>query len=208
MNRREVAKSLSLIGAAAVALAGDWAAVAGDWSSAADDWPSAAGEAAEDAGSLRAVIQDGRYCDARRFAEALGGERGARLTTVGDPITLWSRDCRPRLPRRGWRLAGLTTYSDFTLLRACAHECGGGTLYEGLHDFRRAHGIAHTVRAGRSGETLARALLEDDWTVSLAQALARVRLQALRGDERAIHLEGGRPASDHPGTLVSWIIGS
>jgi hypothetical protein len=193
MNRREATQHLSLLVAAA--MVGPHARSA------------SAGELNDGASPLCAVIYDGRYSDARRFAESLGDRAAMRLATTGETIGLWDRDCRPRLVNRKWRFAGMTTYSDFVLLRSCARECGGTILYEGLHDYRHPAKIVHAVRPARLAETLGRTLRGADWTAFLSQALACTRLHALSGNERTGYAESGGAALEHPSTLVSWIIG-
>lgn len=204
MNRREAVARLSLIGAAAVTR-GSWAAAPSEMREESGSWDGAVPQGKS--GSLCAVIHDERYSDARRFAEALKSPGVMRLASTGEAIALWTRECRPRLPQRAWRLAGLTTYSDFVLLRACARESGGGLLYESLHDCRRGGRIVHAVRAGGSIPAIARALRDGDWAARLARVLAYAPLSTKAEEARIVRVAGCRPADDHPGTLASWVIG-
>lgn len=192
MNRRDMVKRLSLLGAAAVVPPG---------------WPALADGLQSRAALPCAVVHDGRYAAARRFARVLGARGVARLSTTGEILTLWNQQCRPRLAGRAWVLIGLTTYSDFAIARSCARSSGATPLYEGMHDFRRAGKIMHTLRAGNAGEAIARALRHEDWTAGLARALMRARWQGEVEAASPWYTEGGLPAPDHPGTLVSWVIG-
>jgi hypothetical protein len=204
MNRREATRYLTL-GVTAAAITGDWGDAGIARTGLSDDRASRREPASGGRARLCAVIRDVRYADARRFAEGLGGRSAMLLATVGDPVTLWRAECRLRLRSPAWRLAGMTTYSDFLLLRGCARECGASVIYQAVHDFRREP-VLHVISAGESSASLASALRHDDWTAWLAQALLRAPLRASPIDERSIRAVGGRPASDHPGTLVSWMI--
>jgi hypothetical protein len=155
---------------------------------------------------LFAVIVDDRYAVARRFAEALTGGGTACLTTLGEAVTVWRNQCRPRLPAHAWRLAGITTYCDFMVLRTCARSLGGRLVHVGEHEFQESGTIVHAVSAGQSAETLTNALRHDDWAYHTAQALAHARLDGIYGDELAVRIAVSNPATDRPGTLVSWVI--
>ena len=85
--------------------------------------------AKDEANQTLAVVQDPAYRRSREFASLLVA-RGARLFTPEDdmlglwhgPLAAFSRAAGPM------RLAGLTTWSDFLVLRDCARQAGMAPL--------------------------------------------------------------------------------
>lgn len=202
MNRREVTKCLMVGSVAAAAATADWATIA----------PIAAGALARPPSEpipmapLSAVILDDRYASARRFADALAGGGTACLAAQGEAVSAWHRQCRPRLPAHAWRLAGMTTYCDFMLLRACARGSGGRLIHVAQHDMVPRGAIVHQVSAGEPAEMLAKALRHDDWAYRLAQTLARAPMHAMHTEELTVRIAVPNPAQDRSGTLLSWVI--
>lgn len=107
MNRRQ----LLLHGAAVAALAIPPANAAIEKSAAGSQAPRLA------------VVQDPAYVRSREYA-ALLVERGAQLFTSDDMLGLWRSELAAFRQHAGaaLRLTGLTTWSDFIVLRDCARE--------------------------------------------------------------------------------------
>lgn len=107
MNRRDVLR----VGTSVV-LAAPFATAAAQW---------------RVAGPATAVIFDGRFPQSARYAGIVGGP-GCAAFGVGEDIMATCRDVlAPWLQSRsgsGLRLAGLTQYSDFLVLRDVAREVG------------------------------------------------------------------------------------
>lgn len=81
--------------------------------------------AGNEAAPALAVVQDPAYRRSREFASLLV-ERGARRFTPDlDMLALWHGELSAlRRIEGGLRLAGLTTWSDFLVLRDCAGKAG------------------------------------------------------------------------------------
>ena len=107
MNRRE------LLGTGAgLALATPFAVAAAQWSSA---------------GPVAAVVSDARFPQSARYAELVGGSGCITFDRGEDLMALCRNDLAPWLQSRsgpGLRLAGLTQYSDFLVLRDVARDAG------------------------------------------------------------------------------------
>lgn len=184
MNRRETLLSGAAV--AALAMLPPWAKARGGRRPA-----------------LTAVVHDRRYADSRAFAEALEAPGIESLSVQSGAVDLW----RAHLGRVGGRpkLAGMTTWADFATLRLCAAELRMSVLHQCLHDCRGSSTLTHRIHSAEPGR-VARALSEGGarWPRALATSL----ISASGGDAGEEVVAGlHRRAADHPGTLVSWLIG-
>ena len=158
---------------------------------------------------IAAVIYDERYSDAREFASALESAGATAFASAQDPVPLWYRQLAPRSAREDARFAGLTPHSDLSLLAQCAAAHDLALLYEGVHDCRWASTVSHSLRArGGLTDVAATAVFGAGprWPGALAAALHAAVLAGVWA--RPLEARHSAPrAIDHPGTLVSWVIG-
>lgn len=70
------------------------------------------------------VVRDGRYAASRRHAEGLAPQAQRILDARDDLARLWYRGLAAEARRTPLALAGLTTWSDYVVLRGCAAEAG------------------------------------------------------------------------------------
>lgn len=151
------------------------------------------------------VFFDPRYSDSRRFADSFTAMGGERINTASDIAYLWYSRLQARAEHGTLPMAGLTTHSDLLVLERCAADAKLRLRFEAFHDCRGASTITHVVtqRCGHStAATLAAA--DTDWAAALARSIMHDvgphRLSPLRLTTTAAR------ATDHPGTLVSWLI--
>lgn len=150
------------------------------------------------------VVYDSRYSDAVCFSQELIKLGADAVDTRSDPAWI----ARPALLEApATRLIGLTPASDLALLRGCAAQPGLRVVHEALHDARGTHGhLTHRIdnmRAADLATALARA--GSSWPALLARQLATqpTGREAITRTE----LTSSHPAaSDHPGTLSSWML--
>jgi TAT (twin-arginine translocation) pathway signal sequence len=157
---------------------------------------------------ISAVVYDERYADCRIFADALVRHGAVAFEANADSAQLWYGLLRAHLAQHPGRVAGLTTYADFSVSQACGRELNLATLYEGAHDARRSRTkLTHRLRAVDDAREIADAMPSADapWPESLANALCQLpstRDAALRNVGTAT-----TPRSpDHPGYLASWLL--
>lgn len=204
MNRRDFLKGA---GAAAIVPAAIPAAI---WSTSPAPAPAASEWAASPTlPPITAVVYDERYADCRLFADALTRQGAAAFPANGDSAQLWYGLLRAHLSRRPGRVAGLTTYADFSVSQGCGRELSLATLYEGAHDARAPKlALTHEIRVRGDESEIAAAFTNSPlpWPESLANALCRLPaapVSALRNIATAT-----TPRSpNHPGYLVSWLLG-
>lgn len=70
------------------------------------------------------VVQDGRYARSRQHADELAPRARQRLDARDDLARLWYAGLRDLAARTPLRLTGLTTWSDYLVMRGCAAEAG------------------------------------------------------------------------------------
>jgi hypothetical protein len=168
------------------------------------------GTAEPAAAPIKAVLVDPRYADSRAFAAALEVQ-GAKVFSVEDDLGhLWRGELGALFAAGGARVAGLTPHSDLFLSQSLARETGAKAAcgFEGWHDCRGSDTLRHTLEGGAATRGLAAALdaAGPAWATSLAE---RVAGAAAVGKPTVADASSGnapRPA-DHPGTLISWVIG-
>jgi hypothetical protein len=85
------------------------------------------------------VVQDGRYATSRRYAAARAPRALRVLEARADLARQWYGELRPLAARTPLQLAGLTSWSDFLVMRGCAVECG---LRAATHELVRDGGGA------------------------------------------------------------------
>jgi hypothetical protein len=85
---------------------------------------AAGGDLADTATARLIVVQDGRYPSSRRHAEALARQAHLIIDAGEDVARLWYRGLAASAARTPLAFAGLTTWSDFVVLRGCAAEAG------------------------------------------------------------------------------------
>jgi hypothetical protein len=126
--------------------------LAGAWGigalAARGDGAAIAGVAAATATTL-IVVQDGRYAASRRHAEALAPRAARTLEARSDLARQWYGGLRAVAARTPLSFAGLTTWSDFLVMRGCAAECG---LRAATHELvRDVDGTGRTLVRWRIG---------------------------------------------------------
>jgi len=157
---------------------------------------------------ISAVVFDERYPDCKLFADALVRQGAVAFAANADSAQLWYGSLRAHLAQHPGRVAGLTTYADFSVSQSCGREQNLATLYEGSHDARRSKtNLTHRLRAVDDAREIAAAMpgAHAPWAESLANALSRLpstRDAALRNVATAT-----TPRSPgHPGYLASWLL--
>ena len=164
--------------------------------------------------SLRdAVILDARYGDSRDFAVELGRQGAEVLSTGGDCGALWYRDMQPLLARGRIRFAGMTPDCDLFILGTLATARGMRVRYRAEHDCRGCRTLTHKVQLRAAA--CDRATVLEHSSAQWSAGLARTRGVGVAGYDALGH----RPPpplvirtatvrrADHPGLLVSWVIG-
>jgi hypothetical protein len=201
MNRRDFLKNA---GAAIVpaAIPGSlWGSVSG-----VDRAPGTGREFAP----LSAVIFDERYPDCEAFADLLAGRGAKPFATNQDAAQLWYGPLRAHLAKHPGRVAGLTTYADFSVSQACGRELNFAQLYEGEHDGRRLRAnLAHRLRTKGDDREIAASLTGESWAVQIAHALSRLPGPAEGAYAMASpHFATATTprSAGHPGYLNSWLI--
>jgi hypothetical protein len=158
---------------------------------------------------ISAVVYDERYADCRLFAGALVRQGAVAFPARSDSVQLWYGALREHLARHPGRVAGFTTYADFSASQACGRELSLITLYEAAHDSRASRSIL-THRLSTSGdETEIAAAFTDSalpWAASLANALGRVPSTSESAICNSSTVTTPRSAG-HPGYLNSWLLG-
>jgi hypothetical protein len=158
--------------------------------------------------SIIAVVYDERYTDCTVFAAELIRHGAVGFPAHGDSAELWYGLLGAHVAQNSGRVAGLTTYADFSVSQACGRELNLATLYEGAHDGRRLKtNLKHRIRATGKISEICDAFSGTDgpWPESLANALSRLpepRDLAIRNLATAT-----TPRSpNHPGYLASWLL--
>jgi hypothetical protein len=157
---------------------------------------------------ITAVIYDERYADCRAFAEALERRGATSFATSQDAVQLWYGPLRAYLEKNTGRLAGLTTYADFSSSRACGRELSYAIRFEGEHDGRRSRTtLAHRLRTRGDDTEIAAAFANESWLTQLAEALARLPESSgsTLTTPRSAAATTPRNAG-HPGYLNSWLL--
>lgn len=203
MNRRDFLKRAGAVAIVPAAIPG---AIWGSRPDGASVTPEPAASGIRP--SITAVVYDERYSDCKLFAGALIRQGVVGFPANGDSAQLWYGLLRAHLAQNAGRVAGLTTYADFSISQACGRELNLATLYEGAHDGRRSKtSLTHRLRAAgevsefclRFGAAGAR------WPESLANALCRLpatRDLAIRTVATATTVR----SRNHPGYLTSWLL--
>ncbi len=204
MNRRDFLKGA---GAAAIVPAAIPGVI---WSSP----PISADTASQPAAApivppITAVVFDERYPDCKLFADTLVRNGVIAFPANGDSAQLWYGSLRAHLARHPGRVAGLTTYADFSVSQACGRELDFATLYECAHDARASRSVlTHAIRTRGDESEIAAAFTNSalPWAESLANALCR--LPSLPGSVLQNVATVTTPRSrNHPGYLNSWLLG-
>ncbi len=157
---------------------------------------------------ITAVVYDERYADCKRFADAVVRQGAVAFPANADSAQLWYGSLRAHLAQHPGRVAGLTTYADFTVSQSCGRELNLATIYEGAHDARRSRSnLTHRLRVSGDAPDIAAAIARPDapWVESLANALCRIPAAndlAVRNTSTV-----STPRSrNHPGYLNSWLL--
>jgi hypothetical protein len=202
MNRRDFLKGAGAAIVPAAIPGAIWGAV-----------PVAAGAESADEVSravvpITAVVYDERYADCRAFADALARRGAKAFATNADAAQLWHGPLRAYVERNPGRVAGLTTYADFSVSQACGRELSFAQLYEGEHDGRRSRAnLAHRLRTRGDDREIASAFSGGLWATQLADALSRTRIEAGAPGATLRSANATTPRSaGHPGYLNSWLL--
>jgi hypothetical protein len=165
-------------------------------------------EVSREVAPITAVVFDDRYPDCSAFARALASRGAAAFATNADAVQLWYGPLRAHLTQNPGRVAGLTTYADFSVSQACGRELSFAQLYEGEHDGRRSRtSLAHRLRTGANDREIAAAFSSASWATQLADALSRIAKEATARPwtSRSATATTLRSAG-HPGYLSSWLL--
>jgi hypothetical protein len=140
------------------------------------------------------AIFDGRYSDARLFAQAARARGALAYDSRGDVASLWHEDDFAR--HEAATLIGLTTYSDMLIMSDLARDMDLRRSFHAMHDARGSAEVWHLPQNAEAGtpDFCAGAA----WPISLADCLHRANEQA------GSFQRSGPRAADHPGTLWSW----
>ena len=158
------------------------------------------------------AVFDSRYPQAARFAAGFTAAGGTALPAE-DVLQQWYRSLRSIALDVGSRIriAGMTTHSDYLVLRDCAREEGWRVLFEGIHDARHSPQVTHTLRGRTTDRCAADACVssDGDWSRHLAWGLCATEfssssLTSLPVSTRAASHAGG----DAPVSLTSWALGA
>jgi hypothetical protein len=203
MNRRDFLKGA---GAAAIVPAAIPGAI---WRTSA----ASANATSESAASptflpITAVVYDERYADCRLFADALILQGAVAFPANGDSAQLWYGSLRAHLSRHPGRVAGLTTYADFSVSQGCGRELSLVTLYEGAHDARASRSaLIHRIRVRGDESEIAAAFTNSalPWPETFANALCRLPAPSASA-LRSIATATTPRSPNHPGYLASWLL--
>lgn len=117
--------------------------------------PVGAARAAAALSPVGAVFQDGRHELSRRFAALLPGGGANALDTRSGLLELWHGEHGVhRLPAKQTLIAGLTTYSDFIVLRSLARDLRLDLVYQIAIEPRRSWCRVDRLDALTSGADL------------------------------------------------------
>ena len=200
MNRRDFLKGAS---AAIVP-----AALPGALWTPARPAPSAgaAARVAQPVAPITAVVFDERYPDCRVFAETLSRRGAKAFATNQDAVQLWYGPLGGYLAQHFGRVAGLTTYADFSVSKACGRELNLAPIHEGEHDGRRSRAeLAHRLRTVADDSEFAAAFGGVSWAAGLAEALDRLPTPPVGAPARLVTATTPR-SEGHPGYLNSWLL--
>ena len=150
------------------------------------------------------VLHDTRYSDARMFATGAVRQGARVMAQEADMIRLWHRELNAFLQGHGHRIMGMTTCSDFMLIRDCTATLRRRVIYEGLHDCRGSDTLTHSLQF-RGGNISIALHGGPEWPETLARTLYRERDRD-RPLTKTVIKSNTRRAADNPGTLVSWLI--
>jgi hypothetical protein len=166
--------------------------------------------------AFEAVVFNDRYSDARAFAQALAATGVPALAMAGDAGTLWHGALGKRVAGGCRRLAGVGTSMDLLILESLGREAGLRVRFLAQHDSRGSRTLTHSIAgdaaayAGIAGE-----LSTPDWPARLAAALPGWADHACAGQAVSIATAAGlrvitpvERSPDHPGMLLSWILGT
>ena len=160
--------------------------------------------------TISAVVFDERYPDCKAFADLLASRGAKPFATNQDAAQLWYGPLHAYLAAHPGRVAGLTTYSDFSVSQSCGRELSFMQIYEGEHDGRRLRThLAHRLRTKGDDREIIASLAGESWAVQLANALSRLPGPADGADviasPRSATVTTMRSAG-HPGYLNSWLL--
>ena len=154
------------------------------------------------------TICDESSAAARLFASCLATS-GARICAgARNVIALWGREARAFQTPGAWRIAGMTRYSDFELLKQCAAGERLRPLFECIHDTREPGVLTHVVRARGDATDLCETLVaaKQGWPGTLARRLRSAEFAGGWSSRRRIRIQAAS-AADHPGTVISFVLG-
>jgi hypothetical protein len=157
---------------------------------------------------ITAVVYDERYADSTIFAGALARQGAVAFAADGDSAQLWYGPLRAHLAQYSGRVAGLTTYADFTVAQSCGRELSLASIYEGTHDARRSRLlVTHRVVVAADATEIAMAFAATGatWSENLAKSLNRFA-PPNPSPRRAKFSATTERSPGHPGYLTSWLL--
>jgi hypothetical protein len=181
----------------------------------ADDTGGGAASAPHRAPAFDAVVFNDRYSDARAFAQVLADRGVPVLAMAGDAGTLWHGTLSKRVAGGRRRLAGVGTSMDLLILESLGREAGLKLRFLAQHDSRGSRSLTHSIAGDNAAYAgLAGELSMADWAARLAAALPGLADHACAGAAVSIATAAGlrvvtdvERSQDHPGMLLSWILG-
>jgi len=145
------------------------------------------------------VLVDERFSDSKAFAAAFAA-RGAKVLSLEEDIgRLWYGELRAHCFNAGGLISGLTVHTDLFVSQQFAKECGRTFIEYGAHDCRGRRTMTHSLPESAALD-LRRC---ESWAEAVAVSLLRSQSCSA---ERVLQYSRAVRASDHPGSLYSWIL--
>jgi len=176
---------------------------------AASEWYASAEAIVARPVNITAVLYDERYADCRAFANVLERQGATSFPTRGDAARVWYGALRQSRTRTCGSVAGMVTYSDWAVSRACGREQGLRVAYEGSHDWRVSERLIHRLHGDGLERQVYCALLqaETSWPEAVAGGLVRPLRGDAVGPASSVAIADAvqiGPSTGHPGYLTSW----
>lgn len=149
------------------------------------------------------ALFDARYPESIQFSTRLAAAGATRIAVQADCAGLWHGGLlAASITRLDW-IAGLTSCSDFEVMRSCARRHGFRSLVTGQHDSRGGDRISHTLNHRGSELDADRIFDGANWAARLADVLLH---HDLSGDSVRTVTAATVRTERYPGTLFSWVL--
>ena len=147
------------------------------------------------------VLVDERYSDSRRFAASFAAQGATLISLERDIGQLWYGELREHCAVSHATIAGLTQHTDLFVSQLFARDIGKSLVHVGTHDCRGRRTLSHSLPADIDLADVDAA--GGDWAEQLARTMIAKRAFSESTIKRDTTVER---ASDHPGSLFSWMI--